>query len=150
MLGDAKPGGRASSRAQTSSDMTGGQGSHGGSPSRVASPSPAADLAALTKRADRLRDFERGLAAEGLGGSYAAAHARLAAASVAAAGLRRHLIEEGSIKPLPSPRETAADSTYITAASKLCDGLETVLTGYEKADSRQQRKIYEVWVKTAR
>ena len=111
---------------------------------------PAADLAALEKRADRLRDFERHLAAAGLGESYVAAHARLAAESVAAASRRRHLIAEGSIKPLPAPREAAADSTYMTAASKLCDGLETALKGYEKADSRQQRKIYEVWVSTGR
>ena len=150
ILGDAKPGGRASSRAQTSSDASVTQGSRERAPSRVASPSPAADLAALEKRADRLRDFERRLAAAGLGGSYAAAHARLAAESVAAASRRRHLIAEGGIKPLPAPREAAADSTYMTAASKLCDGLETALKGYEKANSRQQRKIYEVWVSTGR
>jgi hypothetical protein len=141
-LGDAKPGGRASARAHRPSDVSESQGSRG------RSPSLGSDLAALEKRADRLRAFERRLAAKGLGAGYAAAHARLAADSVAAAGLRRHLIKEGKIKPLAGASETAADSTYVATATKLCDGLESVLRGYEKTAGREQRQIYEVWVRS--
>lgn len=142
ILGDAKAGGQTSARAQTSSDLSKSQGSRG------PSPSPAADLAALEKRTDRLRDFERRLAAAGLGASYAAAHARLAVECVAAIGLRRERIQHGKIKPLPTASEAAADRTYVQTATKLCDGLERVLKGYEKAEGRAQRKIRQLWALT--
>jgi hypothetical protein len=106
-------------------------------------------LEALEKRAARLRDFERRLAAKGLGSTCAAAHARLAADSVAAAGQRRRLVAEGSIKPLAAASEAAANRVYAESAAKLCDGLELVLKGYEKAGNPEQRKIHEAWLKTS-
>ena len=94
VLGDAKvPGGRASARAQATSAAPDDQGSRGRSPSQ---------LAALEKRAGRLREFERRLVAAGMGASYEAAHARLAAECVAVAGQRLELLEGGKIKPLAS------------------------------------------------
>jgi hypothetical protein len=149
VLGDGKPGGGASSRAQTSSDMSGKQGSRGRSPAPAGSQASAPGLEALEKRAARLRDFERRLAAKGLGSTCAAAHARLAVDSVAAAGLRRRLVAEGSIKPLAAASEAAANRVYADSATKLCDGLEAVLKGYAKAENPEQRKIHEAWLKTS-
>jgi hypothetical protein len=153
VLGDAKPiGGQASSRARASSATQENQGSRGRSPSQVGdAASPAVpDLAALEKRAVRLRDFERRLAAAGLEASYEARHAHLAADCVAAAGRRQQLIKDGKIKPLAEASEAAADRCYVETATKLCNGLEAVLKTYENAGDRQSRQVYDAWVKTAR
>ncbi len=141
VLGDGKPGGRASSRPQASPDLSGNQGSRGRSPSQTT------DLAALEQRAAKMRGFAQRLAAKGLGTSYEAAHARLAADCVAAVGARRHLIAQGKVRPLPDAREAAADRAYLESAKKLCDGLEAVVTSYGKADNREQKRIHELWVK---
>jgi hypothetical protein len=149
VLGDAKPtGGRASSRAHSSSATQESQGSRGRSPSQ--SGDVAADLASLEKRAAKLRDFESRLAAAGLEASYEARHARVAADCVAAAGLRQQLIKDGKIKPLPEASEAAADRCYVETATKLCNGLEAVLKTYENAGDRQRRQVYDAWVKAAR
>jgi hypothetical protein len=153
VLGDAKPtGGRASSRAQSSLAPLEDQGSRGRSPSQVtdSASGPAAELAALEKRENKLRDFERRLAAAGLEASYEARHARLAADCVAAAGLRQQLIKDGKIKPLAEASEAAADRCYAETATKLCNGLEAVLKTYENAGDRQRRQAFEAWVKAAR
>jgi hypothetical protein len=105
-------------------------------------------LAALESRAARLREFERRLQADGLGASYEAAHARLAAESVAAARLRVELIENGKLQPLPENRQAAADRAYPETATRLCDGLESVLKGYGDAAGPQQKRIYATWQKT--
>jgi hypothetical protein len=88
------------------------------------------------------------LQAESLGASYEAAHARLAAESVAAARLRVELIEGGKLQPLPKNREAAADRAYLETATRLCAGLESVLKGYADAASPQQKRIYAAWQKT--
>jgi hypothetical protein len=151
-FGEAKlMGGRASSRAQSSLGTKENQGSRGRSPSQVggASSSLPGGLAALEKRAARLRDFERRLAAAGLGASYEAAYARLGADCVAAAGQRRELIKSGKLKPLPQVSEAAADKCYVETATKLCDGLEAVLKKYGDASDPQKRQVYEVWARAA-
>jgi len=139
--------------------MLGGAKPVGKNPPRVASrqaagetkeATGAADLAALEQRAARLREFEKGLASAGLASSYEAAHARVAVECVAAVSQRRQLIAEGKVKPLPDGREAAAERAYVDTATKLCDGLEKVLKGYEEAEDRTQRKIYAAWVKTGR
>jgi len=153
VLGDAKlMAGRASSRAHSSAATQESQGSRGRSPSQVgdAVSPPAAELAALEKRAVRLRDFGSRLAAAGLEASYEARHARLAADCIAVAEQRRELIKSGKIKPLPEASEAAADRCYVQSATKLCNGLEAVLKTYENADDRQRRRVYDAWVKAAR
>jgi len=150
VFGEAKPmGGRAASRAQSSPVTQENQGLRGRSPSLVGevASSPPGDLAALEKRAVRLRDFERRLETAGLRASYEAEHARLAAECVAAVGLRRQLIERGQIKPLADAREAAADRSYVDTATKLCDGLEALLKTYGNLGDRQRTLVYGLWVK---
>jgi hypothetical protein len=137
--GAALKGGRASSRAQTTPPNLEDQLEAGAS----------SISAALVKRAARLRDFERRLTAAGLGASYEAEHARLAADCVATARQRRELIKTGKINPLPQAREAAADRCYLETATKLCDGLEAVLKKYENASDPQKRQAYELWVRAA-
>jgi hypothetical protein len=141
VLGDAKPvGGRASARAQIAPVTQDDQGSRGRSPSQ---------LAALEKRAARLREFERRLTTAGLGTSYEAEHARLALDCIEVAGQRLQLIEAKKIKPLAAASEEAADRCYADTATKLCDGLEAVLKTYEHAGDPRKAKVYDAWVKAA-
>jgi hypothetical protein len=139
VLGDAKlVGGRASARAPFTSVTQDNQDSRGRSPSQ---------LDGLEKRAGRLREFERRLAAAGLGSSYEAEHARLAVSCISVAGQRLQLIEGGKIKPLAGASEAAADRCYADTATKLCDGLEAVLKTYAHADDQRKTKVYDAWVK---
>jgi hypothetical protein len=141
VLGDAKPvGGRASSRAQIAPVTKDDQGSRGRSPSQ---------LAALEKRAARLREFEQRLTTAGLGASYEAEHARLASDCIEVAGQRLQLIEAKTINPLAAASEEAADRCYADTATKLCDGLEAVLKTYEHAGDPRKAKVYDAWVKAA-
>jgi hypothetical protein len=143
IMGNAKPQGRASSQSLAS---TGVQKVRSAEPS---SSSPASDLAALEKRAGRLRSFAKRLAAEGLADGYEAAHANLAAECVAVARARRELIAGGKVKPLPGTREVAAERGYRDTASKVCDGIEAALAGYEKAASPRQQRISKIWTTSA-
>jgi hypothetical protein len=146
VLGGAKlAGGRASSGAQSPLAAQEDQRSQGRPLAKTGDV--VADFATLEKRAARLRGFVRHLAAAGLGASYEAEHARLAADCVAAAGERRELIERGKIKPLPQASETAAVRCYVQTASRLCDGLEAVLKNYANAGDSQKRRVHEVWVR---
>ena len=40
---------------------------------------------------------------------------------------------------------TAADQSYVDAATKLCDGLEKVLNAYKDSDQPIRRKIHRLW-----
>ncbi len=149
VFGEGQGRGRAPARTHKPSAAE-NQSSSGRSPSLAEGQSPSGDLAALETRAARLRDFERRLAAAGLEASYEAAHARLAAQCVAAAGRRRQLIQSGQIKPLAGPSQAAADRQYVQAAARLCDGLEAVLAGHESSADRKHRQIHAAWLKSSR
>ena len=99
----------------------------------------------MEKQAERLRTFEKDLVAAGLGDTYAASHAGLAADCVAVAGQRRQLIALGQIKPLPATNEAAADACYVDTANKLCNGLEAAVKTYEKSADPAEQKVYQVW-----
>jgi len=138
LLGDAKPGGQASPRTSAASVASADQS--------TATRAPTPELQA---RAAEARTFERRLVVNGMGGSYLAAHARLAADCAAIAGLRLQLIEQGKIKPLPAASEAAAQKVYTQTAVKLCDGLEAALKTYENASGKRARRIWEAWRKSA-
>lgn len=107
------------------------------------------DLAVLDRRAARLRHFEHRLNAADLGRSYEAAHARLAAECVEILRLRRHLLDAGTIKPLPGPGQGAANTAFLETATKLCDGLERVLKSYEVSNDQARNQILELWAETS-
>ena len=92
-------------------------------------------VASLTAQAAKLADFHEHLVGTGIGGSYQAAHAQLALDAIAAVHQRRQLLAEGKIDPLSeSERQLAADELYVETATKICGGLEAVLTSYEESD----------------
>lgn len=118
-----------------------------GAPARPAGEVPP-ELKLLDGRASRLRALADRLAGEGLGEGYVAAHARLAAESVATIHERRRGLAAGEIKELPEPSRSAAEQAYLQAASRLCDGLEKVLATYEGAEDPRRRAIHRLWVET--
>ena len=103
-------------------------------------------LAALDARAAKLRAFHGRLVAAGLGAGYEAAHAQLALETVGALHQRRSSLAAGKFPRLSPPNsDAAADKSYEDAATRLMDGLDTVIKTYAKsADSRRQ-KIFELY-----
>ncbi len=106
---------------------------------RHASP---AEAATLSDRIARLRRFHAALAAAGLGDSYEAAHARLAVACHAATFQRFQLLAAGKLARLPPASQYAADKSYFVTTSRLCEGLEKTLAGYEKSESPTKRQLF--------
>jgi hypothetical protein len=104
-----------------------------------------AELAALDARAAKLRDFAAALSKQGLADTYEAAHARLAAEYVAVIHKRRQMLTNGRIKPLPDPSQAAADRSYIDTATKLCDGIEAVLSRYANSNVPREREMHRLW-----
>ncbi len=109
----------------------------------TASAPPAS--ASSDPRAVRLRAFATRLGDEGLGGSYEAAHARLALEWIETVDERRRLIALGKIQPLPGPSGPAAEKAYLDTAAKLCDGLEKLLASYQTTENAVKRKVSRLW-----
>jgi len=115
---------------------------------RAAKPLDAAvspELAALETRATKLSKFRNQLVEAGLGDSYEAAHAKLAADYLDTVCARRQLLAAGKLQPLPELSQTAADKSYIDTATRLYDGLETVLKSYEKSTDPHKTRVYLLW-----
>jgi hypothetical protein len=86
----------------------------------------------------RLRDT-------GLGGCYEARHAKLVVDCITAIHARKKLEDEGAIKPLPEPSQSAADKSYVDTAVKLAQGLQKVLTDYENSGDAHQKQVLQLW-----
>ncbi len=106
---------------------------------------------ALDARATLCRAFRDQLIAAGLGANYEAAHAKLALDAVGALHERRRLLAAGQIRRLPDPaREAAADLAYADAATRLMQGLEAVIKGYEQSRDPRQKKIFGLYLTSGR
>jgi hypothetical protein len=102
-------------------------------------------LQALLDRAARLRRFSQTMVTAGLKETYAAAHARLAVNCVLAAHQRSEMLATGKLPALPPWSQVAADKLYLSTATKLCDGLEKVLSSWQSAEDARKREIYALW-----
>ncbi len=98
------------------------------------------------KSEQALREFSRRLAAEGLGQTYVAAHARLAVRCAETARARVADVQAGRLKALPDDSEKAADKCYSDTATKLSQGLETVMKTYEGSPNPQELRFHRLWV----
>jgi hypothetical protein len=109
-------------------------------------PAPAA---ALKPRRQRMWDFSKKLADAGFKSSYEAEHARLAVSAIDVIAERHRLVTTKKLAPLDdATRQAAADQLYVDTASKLCDGLETVINGYEKSPDPRKLEIHRLWLQT--
>lgn len=102
----------------------------------------------LVARAGRLLAFAEKMEADGLGDSYEAAHARLAADSVAVIAQRKKMQGDGAIAPLPAASQAAADNSYLDAAARLCDGLDERIGGYGSSEDPARRRVFQLWKST--
>ena len=95
------------------------------------------------ERSDRsAAAIPRSLVAAGLGDTYEAAHARLAVACHATTFQRLQLLAAGKLARLPPASQYAADKSYFVTTSRLCEGLEKTLAGYEKSESPAKRQLF--------
>lgn len=117
----------------------------GTKPSSLPKVEVPGELAGLSERIDRLREFHARLVKAGLGESYEAAHAKLALEFIAVTGERLKLLTEGKLQRLPEPSQTAADKSYMDTAVKLCDGLEKVLQAGANSDDPHKKRVYQIW-----
>ncbi|HEY3280669.1 MAG TPA: hypothetical protein VGN26_00205 [Armatimonadota bacterium] len=92
-----------------------------------------------------LARFVAGMEAAGLGGSYEAAHARLALAAEQAASERRSLVAAGKLNPLTGDREEAAQRSYEEASRRLRDGLVAQLGTYASSSHPDRQRIGGIW-----
>ncbi|MFV2068924.1 MAG: hypothetical protein ACC645_18310 [Pirellulales bacterium] len=104
-----------------------------------------AELKALRDRAARFGRFAVRLDRAGLGATYEAAHARLAARYVSTILARRAMQATGRIRPLSEASQVAADKSYVDTATRLCAGLEQVLAGYAGGKNARERRIHGFW-----
>jgi hypothetical protein len=99
----------------------------------------------LARRAARLRDFVRALAASGGDGGYEAAHARMAIDAVRALVERQRLPASGQLTLLPKASQEAADQSYLDTATRLCDGLDAVVKKYRGSHDPRRAQIYRLY-----
>lgn len=94
----------------------------------------------------RVRAFCTKLVESGLGECYEAQHARLAIEYAATFRQRRRMLDEGTIKPLPEPSQSAAYKSYAATVKKLRDGLETVLQSYADSTDPHKKRVHQLWL----
>ena len=80
-----------------------------------------------------------------LGTSYEAQHAKLLVDYVEAIHARAQLKAENKLVRLPEVSQSAADRSYIEAASRLAEGLQNVVKSYEKSEDAHQKQVYALW-----
>jgi hypothetical protein len=114
--------------------------------SQTAPSRPAIDWDQLVSRVAAIRAFHNRLVAAGLGGTYEAAHARLAVTYLATTRTRMQMVAEGRLPALAGASQAAADLSYLETVRRLCEGLEKVLQSYAKTDDPQKQRIYRLWV----
>jgi len=101
--------------------------------------------APLPKSASWLQAFYDRLVAAGFTDSYEAAHARLALQAARAIDERHRLQAAAELPQLPEPSQTAADQSYLEAATRLSDGLETVLKSHATSRDPHSQEIYRFY-----
>lgn len=103
------------------------------------------NLASLDQRVAKIRQFRARLAEAGLTASYEAAHARLALEYAKVTERRFRLVDGGGLAKLPARSQVAADKSYLSTLSKLCEGLEKTLDSYREAKDPQRQQVWKLW-----
>ena len=87
---------------------------------------------------------EEHLVDAGLGDSYEAAHARLAADYLATTVARLKMLSGGALPRLPAASQAAADRLYLQTTANLCQGLEKTVQSYQKSADPAKRQIWRL------
>jgi hypothetical protein len=104
------------------------------------------DIASLLATGERLRQFHRLLAMNGLAENSKAAHARLALECLATAHTRLRSLDQGMLKPLANrASQAAADRLYVDTARKLADGLGRAIAAEEKSTDPKNQQVADLW-----
>jgi hypothetical protein len=100
--------------------------------------------AALAERAVALRKLHERLSEAGLGDSYEDAHVLLALQAMQVTEARRTSLDQKKIDSLPEPSGAAADRLYDQTATRLADGLESVIKTYASTNDPHKRRVFEL------
>jgi len=98
----------------------------------------------------RVGSFYTRLQDAGLGGSYEAEHAKLIVDYVAAIHERDKLKKEGKLQQLPEASQIAADRSYLEAADRLAQGLDKVMSSYERSGVAEKTQMAGIWSSTGK
>ncbi len=102
-----------------------------------------------TAQLERISKLYEALKGANQADCYEARHARLVLDYVATVIVRRRMLADGTLKPLPElPRQVAADRSYTETALKLGQGLQNVLNTYEKSPEAHKQRVFQMWKAT--
>jgi len=102
------------------------------------------DETQLGRLAD-VMEFHSRIRDRGYGEIYEAAHAQLILDCAQAVAKRDGMRQEGKLRLLSEPSQTAADKLFFGTVTKLCDGLEATLNSYQNSKDAKQRKFFKLW-----
>jgi hypothetical protein len=104
----------------------------------------------MDARERHVRTFWKRLKRARLAHSYEAAHARLVVESMVVARERRRLLDAGQLPRLEDPTsQEAADKSYADTVDRVYQGLVKTLEGYERSEDETQRRMLQLWRKSA-
>lgn len=103
------------------------------------------DVAALTRRVERIRRFAESMRKEGMADTYEAAHARLVVRCLAAAFERSQAVKAGRWARLPERSQIAADRLYLTTTARLVEGLTRILEAERGSEGDRRKRLGELW-----
>lgn len=109
----------------------------------------ALGLAEIEEAVARILRFHQGLVSAGLANSYEAAHARLVVEYQAVTCTRFKMLSEGNLKRLSGQSQYAADKSYLSVTSKLCEGLKRTVNSYKETKDVHKKRVYTIWAATA-
>lgn len=100
----------------------------------------------LMTRETKILEFCKRMDEAGFQNTYERTHAALVRDAIDVVYERQTKIAKGEIKKLSSDAsQKAADQSYINAANRLFDGLDTLMRSYKKSEDSRRKQIASLW-----
>ncbi len=99
----------------------------------------------LADKVSKLQWFQVNLAEAGLAGAYERSHAEAVLECLQAYQNRQGLNADGKTSGVEEGSRAAADQSYLDAATRLLQGLETVIESYGTSKDATKEKIFKAW-----
>ena len=102
----------------------------------------------LIQRETRVLDFCNRMDQVGFHTRYERIHAALCRDAIDVVFERINMVASGEIKKLPEASQKAADKSYVDAADRLFDGLDSLMKQYKTSDDATRKQIAGLWFKS--
>ena len=123
-------------------------------PAAEVTPPKLEEESPLSKEVDAralgLRQFRQTLKKLEIEAEYESGFARLAEQAFAVIPLRKKLLLEKQLQPLPAPAAAAAEKLYEDSAEKLYGGLKAEMAKHAASNDPRQQQVADVWNTTTR